>query len=92
MIELLKSWGIRVREEQVAIDDIYEAAMRGEVSEVFGTGTAAVISPVGALHIHGETIELNNGLIGEVSEKLYETIAGIQVGKVRDSFRWVVEV
>lgn len=92
VIELLKSWGIRVREEQVAIDDIYEAAMRGEVSEVFGTGTAAVISPVGALHIHGETIELNNGLIGEVSERLYETIAGIQVGKVRDSFRWVVEV
>lgn len=92
VIDLLKSWGMRVREERVSIDDIYQAAMRGEVSEVFGTGTAAVISPVGALHIHGETIEFHNGMIGEVSERLYETITNIQRGKEQDSFKWVTEI
>lgn len=91
-IELIQSWGIPVREEKISIDDIYAASARGELTEVFGTGTAAVVTPVGELNIHGRTVIVNDRQIGEISKKLYQTITDIQLGKVKDPFRWTVEV
>ncbi|MEG8305037.1 branched-chain amino acid aminotransferase [Bacillus mojavensis] len=91
-IELIRSWGIPVREERISIDDIYVASARGELTEVFGTGTAAVVTPVGELNIHGRTVIVNDREIGEISKKLYQTITDIQLGKVKDPFRWTVEV
>lgn len=91
-IELIRSWGIPVREEKISIDDIYAASARGELTEVFGTGTAAVVTPVGELNIHGRTVIVNDRQIGEISKKLYQTITDIQLGKVKDPFHWTVEV
>ncbi|MCY8980965.1 branched-chain amino acid aminotransferase [Bacillus halotolerans] len=91
-IELIRSWGIPVREEKISIDDIYTASARGELTEVFGTGTAAVVTPVGELNIHGRTVIVNDRQIGEISKKLYQTITDIQLGKVKDPFHWTVEV
>lgn len=91
-IELLKSWGINVSERKISIDEIYEASKTGELKEIFGTGTAAVISPVGELHWGDKTISVNNGKIGELSQKVYDEITGIQTGKIEDKFNWIVKV
>ena len=69
-----------------------EANRAGTLEEAFGTGTAAVISPIGELFFEGEKCEINHNEIGELSLKLYETITGIQTGKVEDPFNWVVPV
>ncbi|TWT27107.1 branched-chain amino acid aminotransferase [Planomicrobium sp. CPCC 101110] len=90
IIELLESWGMPVVERKISIEEVYQAFADGTVEEVFGTGTAAVISPVGELNWQGQKIVINNREIGEVSQKLYDTITGIQRGKVDDPFGWVV--
>ena len=67
--------------------------MRTENSiEAFGTGTAAVISPIGELNWDGKVIKLTDGKIGELSARLYDTITGIQNGVLKDEFNWMVEV
>ncbi|TYQ15443.1 UNVERIFIED_CONTAM: branched-chain amino acid aminotransferase [Acetivibrio alkalicellulosi] len=91
-IELLKSWGIKVTERKISIDEIYQAHLDGTLIEAFGTGTAAVISPVGELSWNEKTIIINNGEIGELSSKIYSTITGIQYGNICDNFGWIVEV
>jgi branched-chain amino acid aminotransferase len=92
-IELLRGWGYTVREERVAIDDIMAAARSGKLQEVFGTGTAAVVSPVGALCYKGEEVTLADGkTIGSVTQKLYDTLTGIQWGRVADEKGWIVAV
>lgn len=91
-IELLKYWGITVVERKITIDEIYQAYSDGLLEEAFGTGTAAVISPVGELFWEGQKIVINNGETGAVSKKLYETLTGIQTGKLEDPFGWSVKV
>lgn len=92
IIELLNSWGVPVTERKVSINEIYQAFADGQLEEVFGTGTAAVISPVGELNWQGRKMVVNNHEIGELSQKLYDTITGIQTGKVEDTLGWTVEV
>ncbi|NLJ89342.1 MAG: branched-chain amino acid aminotransferase [Clostridiales bacterium] len=92
VIDLCKHWNIPVEERQITIYDIYEAYQAGKLEEVFGTGTAAVISPVGCLRWEDHVMVINEGKIGEYSQKLYDTITGIQVGKVEDILNWTVEV
>jgi branched-chain amino acid aminotransferase len=92
IIELLASWGISVTQRKVSIDEIYEAYEAGHLEEVFGTGTAAVISPVGELNWQGKKMVVNSHQIGELSQKLYDTITGIQTGKLEDPLGWTVEV
>ena len=93
IIELLKDWGYKVHEERVAIADIMKAADEGKLEEVFGTGTAAVvISPVGELRYEGDVAYINNGEIGEITHKLYNTLTGIQWGKLPDTKGWIVPV
>ena len=77
-IELLKNWGYKVNEGKLAIDTIMDAGKNGTLEEVFGTGTAAVISPVGSLMYKQEVVEINNFEIGDLTQKLYDTLTGIQ--------------
>ncbi len=92
MIQLLKSWGYKVNETKVAIDDIMKAGHDGTLEEVFGTGTAAVISPVGELRYKDDVVTINDFKIGELTQKLYDTLTGIQWGRLEDEFGWTVEV
>ncbi len=91
-IELLKSWGYKVSERPISIDEIVEADKNGQLKESFGTGTAAVISPIGQLKYGGNIMEINNGKIGEISQKLYDNLTGIQWGNLEDTMNWTVEV
>ncbi len=91
-ITLLREWGVRVAERPVAIDEVIEAARKGTLREVFGTGTAAVISPVGELAYKGERIVVNDFRIGELTRRLYDAIVGIQYGTAPDSRGWTLEV
>ncbi len=91
-IELLKSWGLKVSERKLGISELYEAHANGKLDEAFGTGTAAVISPIGELDWDGKNIVVNDGKIGEVSQKLYDYITGIQSGVIEDKLGWTVEV
>lgn len=92
VIQLCKDWGYPVEERKISIDEIYEAHKDNILEEVFGTGTAAVISPVGQLRWEDHIMKVQDGGIGEVSQKLYDTITGIQLGKLEDTLHWTVEV
>ncbi len=87
-IELLKSWGVPVEERKLSIDEVIEAHKTGKLDEAFGTGTAAVISPIGELFDNGETMIINNNEIGAISRKLYDAMTGIQWGKCEDTMGW----
>mgnify|MGYP000966416626 CR=1 FL=1 len=92
VIQLLKDWGVKVSERRITIEDIFNAYDEGRLSEVFASGTAAVISPVGELGWTDKKIVINDGKIGPLSQKLYDTLSGIQLGKIEDKFGWTVEV
>lgn len=91
VIALCKSWGIEVEERRISAEELYSYAEKGELEEVFGTGTAAVISPVGHLRFAERIIQVKDGETGELSRKLYDTLTGIQTGKVDDILGWTVD-
>ena len=91
-LTLMREWGLRVSEREVSIDEVARAARQGALKEVWGTGTAAVISPVGELAHRGERIVINQGKIGELTQKLYDAIVGIQYGTAPDTHGWTVGV
>ncbi len=91
-LTILREWGIKVSERQVEIDEVIEAARKGTLREAWGTGTAAVISPVGELAYKTERIQINRGQIGELTQRLYQTIVDIQYARVPDTRGWTVEV
>ena len=78
--------------ERIAIADIMKAADEGKLEEVFGTGTAAVVSPVKELDWEGKVAHISGGKIGELTQKLYDTLTGIQWGKLPDTKGWIVPV
>ncbi len=91
-IELLRSWGLKVSERRIAITEIFEANEKGLLKEAFGTGTAAVISPIGELSWKDKKVTLSGGRIGEISQRLYDHLTAIQYGALPDPFNWVVKV
>lgn len=91
-IALCKKWGLTVEEKKISIDDVFEAYKNGTLEEVWGTGTAAVVSPVNELRWENEIMTIGNGEIGELTHKLYNTITGIQRGTLEDDMGWIVEV
>ena len=91
-IQLLKSWGMKVSEKALSIDEVISAAKDGRLNEAFGTGTAAVISPVGQITYKGEDYIVAGGKMGHLSQKLYDEIVGIQYGKKDDPFGWRVKI
>lgn len=92
VIELARSLGYEVEETRVDVDMLMEAARNGKLVEAFGTGTAAVISPVGTLAYKDEVITIGDGGIGKIAQKLYDTLTGIQRGRIEDKFGWIREI
>lgn len=91
-IEICRKKGYKVTERRISIQEIADAYDAGKLDEVFGTGTAAVISPVGHLKWNDKIMEINDNKIGEISQMLYDTMTGIQWGKIPDEYGWVVEL
>ncbi len=92
VLHLCRHWGLPVEERRIAVDELISAQESGSLEEVFGTGTAAVISPVGKLRWKDRVMMIGDGTIGPVSQKIYDTITGIQWGTLEDPFGWRVTV
>jgi branched-chain amino acid aminotransferase len=92
VIRLACHWGLRVSERRLSIADIQEAHAGGTLLEVFGSGTAAVISPVAELRFAERSLVINQGRVGEWTQRLFETLTGIQYGKIEDPFGWTVPI
>mgnify|MGYP001864215098 FL=1 len=92
IIHILKDWGYKVNETRLSIDELMQAGREGRLEEVFGTGTAAVISPVGGLVYKEEELTVNDFKIGELTQKLYDCLTGIQWGKLEDKYGWTTVV
>ena len=91
-IELLREWGYEVEERMLSIDELMAAAADGSLEEAWGTGTAAVVSPIGEISYLDKDYTVCGGKIGSVTQKLYDTITGIQWGKIEDKHNWIVPV
>ena len=92
IIELLGKEGVKITERLLSIDELEAAMENGTLEEAWGCGTAAVVSPIGELCYKGVKYPVGGGKIGELTQKLYDTLTGIQWGKVEDTFGWTVEV
>jgi branched-chain amino acid aminotransferase len=92
---LARGWGMKVSERPISIDEVVAAHRDGGLEEVFGTGTAAVISPVGELALGpnpDDRLVINDGAIGETARRLYDEITGIQYATRPDPHGWLTEV
>jgi branched-chain amino acid aminotransferase len=92
VIRIVKDWGMSVSERSLSIDEVIKAAMDGRLKEAFGTGTAAVISPVGQITYKGNDYIVADGEMGEISQKLYDKIVAIQYGEQADPYGWVKRI
>ena len=91
-LRLCRDWGYEVEERRISVQELLEAQHAGKLEEIFGTGTAAVVSPVGKLRYEDEVMDINGGKIGPVSQRLYDTITGIQLGQLEDPYGWRYEI
>ena len=91
-LELLKSWDVPVEERLITAEELFAAAGAGKLEEAFGSGTAAVVSPIGEMGWEDRHVVVNGGKIGPLTQKLYDTLTGIQWGTEPDPFGWVVPV
>ena len=91
-IELIRSWGMEVEERLITAQELFEAGQNGTLEEAWGTGTAAVISPIGEMGWEDKHVVVNGGKIGPVAQRLYDELTGIQWGKVADTHNWIVKV
>jgi branched-chain amino acid aminotransferase len=89
ILTLMRDWGLTVSERQISIDEVFAASRAGTLAEMWGTGTAAVVSPVGELGYKGERIIINGGKTGPLTQKLYDSIVSIQYGAGNDAHGWV---
>ena len=92
VIHLAREWKLRVSERPVTMDEVTEAHAAGRLREVFGSGTAAVISPVGELFHKGQRMVIQGGAVGEWTKRFFDTIVGIQYGTLDDPYGWTVPV
>lgn len=92
IIELLKYKGIEVEERLVSVEELVEAAENGTLEEAWGTGTAAVVSPIGWLYYKDKEYVINNGEIGTFTQELYDNLTGIQWGRLEDPLGWVYPI
>ena len=92
VIQMARHWGISVTERPLSMDEIMDASTRGTLKEVFASGTAAVVSPVGQIYYKGEEHLINGGRIGALTERLYNEILQIQYGKREDPFGWRMKI
>lgn len=87
-LKLMRHWGLKVTERQITIDEVVEAYDNGKLEEIFAVGTAAVVSPVGEVFYKGKVMTINDFKNGEITQKVYDTLTGIQWGRVKDEFNW----
>lgn len=92
VLHLLRHWGVPVAERRLSVDELFAAAKDGSLQEVFASGTAAVISPIGCLHYLGTDYTIADGEVGRLTQRIYDTLYGIQRGMLPDAFGWTVEV
>jgi branched-chain amino acid aminotransferase len=92
VIKLAKHWNEKVSERKISIDELMQANANGKLKEVFGAGTAAVISPVGEIKYGDQVITIAGGEVGPVARKYYKAITDIQYGKAEDPLGWIVPV
>ncbi|MBQ2818258.1 MAG: branched-chain amino acid aminotransferase [Clostridia bacterium] len=90
VLKLCAELGYKASEKRLTIEEVVKAADEGRLNEAFGSGTAAVISPVGELCYEGRKIIINGGEMGEKTRKLYDTLTGIQYGKLADNHGWSI--
>ncbi len=91
-LELLRDWGYSVEERLVTAEELFAAADAGQLEEAWGSGTAAVVSPIGELGMGDKKVVINNGEIGHLTQRLYDTLTGIQWGTEPDPYGWTVPV
>jgi branched-chain amino acid aminotransferase len=91
-IEILRSWGYKVIERLISVDELLNAVKNGELEEAWGTGTAAVVSPIGQLFYEDVNYIVSNNQIGTLTQKLYDELTGMQWGKVEDKYAWCKKV
>ena len=92
VLKLAVQLGYEAEEKRLDVNEIFADAKSGKLTEAFGTGTAAVISPVGVLALRDEKVTLGDGGIGKISQKLYDTLTGIQWGRLEDPYGWCHKV
>jgi branched-chain amino acid aminotransferase len=92
VIKMAKSWGMKVTERRISIDEVFEAHGKGQLTEVFGSGTAAVISPVGNIKYHEKIIDIADGKVGPIAARMFKELMDVQYGKAKDTFGWTVPV
>jgi branched-chain amino acid aminotransferase len=92
VLRIARDWGLKVSERVISLDEVISALQSGKLQEVFASGTAAVISPVGRLAYRGKTYVINDAKVGPLAQKLYDQIVGIQYGKIKDPYGWVERV
>ncbi|MFD0673210.1 branched-chain amino acid aminotransferase [Cohnella sp. GCM10027633] len=92
VLGMLRHWNVEVEERPVTIEELAQAQRDGTLKEMFGSGTAAVITPVGELYWQGERLTIGDGATGELSARVYDALTGIQTGRLSDPFGWVTEI
>ncbi|MBQ8536970.1 MAG: branched-chain amino acid aminotransferase [Clostridia bacterium] len=92
IITVAKQLGCEVEEKRISIEEVFEDIKTGKCTEAFGTGTAAVISPVGKLCWKDELLTVGDGNIGPIAQKFYDTLTGIQWGRLADENGWIVKL
>ncbi|GAB6057871.1 branched-chain amino acid aminotransferase [Desulfonatronum parangueonense] len=92
VLTLARHWGVKVEERMIDIQECVEGVEAGKITEIFGSGTAAVISPVGSICYKDKTYSVRDGSVGEMARRLNDEIVGIQYGEKEDVFGWVHEV
>ncbi|NOR60576.1 MAG: branched-chain amino acid aminotransferase, partial [Methanosarcinales archaeon] len=92
VLDLTKSWGMKVNERRISIDELIRSSKEGRLQEVFGTGTAAVISPVDEIQYRDTNISINHGQIGPIARRLFDEISGIQYGEISDTHGWIYNI
>ncbi len=89
---LTKSWGMKVNERRISIDELIQSSKEGRLQEVFGTGTAAVISPVDEIQYRETNISIKHGQIGPIARRLFDEITGIHYGEIPDTHGWIYNI
>ncbi len=92
VLDLTKSWDMKVNERRISIDELIQSSKEGRLQEVFGTGTAAVISPVDEIQYRDTNININEGQIGPIARRLFDEISGIQYGEISDTHGWIYNI
>ena len=92
VITMAKKWGVKVTERKVSIEELFESHSSGRLKEIFGSGTAAVISPVGEIKFNDKIITIGNGKVGHMAYKFFKAITDIQYGKAEDIHGWIEHI